>query len=455
MDKPVVDFIPSEVAKEMQLRTRKHANFDEVEKKLPDPRASVPYQFSISNVLNELSLRVPFSKAISKGDVVWLFDNTAYKQHHHQQQQQQQQQSSPSSSSSSPPPSSSSSPSSSAAAQSDDKDSSSTPWQAEFIMAVFEGEPKCKVADIVAGLAGIIGLADDAEERKTIEERLLPFLWDIRAGRATTVSQHGGAQLKLGPSGLNGISTNVLKLVHDGEGATSDGHTKRATLDVEGVEGVLSMETHFAGPEGWGIISDIDDTIKITTTSDPIGILKETFINPPRPVPGMPELYAGIKSLLPRDTPWFYLSASPYNLYPFLRGFRDEYFPRGTFILRDSSWKTITGLLSSLTMGTEEYKVDRMKKIHGWLPRRKLIVFGDSTQSDPEAYGEIYRMFPGWIQMIFIRKDTDSAAIGLAEKNEPQRFEKAFTGIPRDAWHVFENPDECLDLVKDVIQRHS
>lgn len=135
--------------------------------------------------------------------------------------------------------------------------------------------------------------------------------------------------------------------------------------------------------------TDIDDTIKITTTSDPIGILKETFINQPRPVPGMPELYAGIKSLLPRDTPWFYLSASPYNLYPFLRGFRDEYFPRGTFILRDSSWKTITGLLSSLTMGTEEYKVDRMKKVHGWLPRRKLIVFGDSTQSDPEAYGEM------------------------------------------------------------------
>jgi phosphatidate phosphatase APP1 len=134
---------------------------------------------------------------------------------------------------------------------------------------------------------------------------------------------------------------------------------------------------------------DIDDTIKITTTSDPIGILKETFINPPSPVPGMPELYAGIKSFLPHNTPWFYLSASPYNLYPFLKGFRDTYYPPGTFILRDSSWKTVSGLLSSLTMGTEEYKVDRMKKINSWLPKRKLIVFGDSTQSDPEAYGEM------------------------------------------------------------------
>ncbi|PTB70078.1 hypothetical protein BBK36DRAFT_1189476 [Trichoderma citrinoviride] len=431
----VLDFIPSEVAKEMQLRTRKHAKFDEIEKKLPDPRASVPYGFSISNVLNEMSIRVPFSKAIAKGDIVWLFDNTAYKQ---------QQQS---------PSASSSSSSSSAQGDHDNNNNNNTPWQAEFIMAVFEDEPKCKVTDIVAGIASILGLADEAEELKTIEQRLLPFLWDIRAGRAATVSQQGGSELKLGPSGLNGISTNVLPLVHDAEKASH--HTKKATCDVEGVGGVLSMETHFAGPEGWGIISDIDDTIKITTTSDPVGILKETFINQPRPVPGMPELYAGIKSLLPRDTPWFYLSASPYNLYPFLKGFRDEHFPQGTFILRDSSWKTITGLLSSLTMGTEEYKVDRMKKVHGWLPRRKLIVFGDSTQSDPEAYGEIYRMFPGWIRMIFIRKDTDSAAIGLAEKNEPQRFEKAFTGIPRDAWHVFEDPDECLDLVKNVIQKHS
>lgn len=57
--------------------------------------------------------------------------------------------------------------------------------------------------------------------------------------------------------------------------------------------------------------------------------------------------------------------------------------------------------------------------------------------------------------MIFIRKDTNSSAVGLAEKNEPQRFEKAFTGIPREAWHVFENPDECLDLVKAAVKRNS
>lgn len=134
---------------------------------------------------------------------------------------------------------------------------------------------------------------------------------------------------------------------------------------------------------------DIDDTIKVTTTSDPIGILRETFINDPRPVDGMPELYKNIKAALPKDSPWFYLSASPYNLYPFLREFRETFFPPGTMILRDSSWRSIAGLLAALTVNTEEYKVDRMKKINTWLPSRKMIVIGDSTQSDPEAYGEM------------------------------------------------------------------
>jgi phosphatidate phosphatase APP1 len=55
------------------------------------------------------------------------------------------------------------------------------------------------------------------------------------------------------------------------------------------------------------------------------------------------------------------------------------------------------GVLKSLTQGTQAYKTDRMKKIHGWLPTRQFICVGDSTQSDPEAYAEMYKKFPGWI----------------------------------------------------------
>jgi len=58
-------------------------------------------------------------------------------------------------------------------------------------------------------------------------------------------------------------------------------------------------------------------------------------------------------------------------------------------ILRDASWMNLAGLLSNLTLGTQEYKVDRMTKVNSWLPKRKMILIGDSTQSDPESYGEM------------------------------------------------------------------
>lgn len=111
-------------------------------------------------------------------------------------------------------------------------------------------------------------------------------------------------------------------------------------------------------------------------TSDPIGILRSTFIDTPQPCPGMPELYKYIVSLIQDTSPFFYLSASPYNLYPFLRDFRERHYPHGTIVLRDSSWMSLPGLLSSVTLGTEQYKTDRMTKIHEWLPKRKFICIG-------------------------------------------------------------------------------
>ena len=122
-----------------------------------------------------------------------------------------------------------------------------------------------------------------------------------------------------------------------------------------------------------------------------------TFVEPPTAIAGMPELYRTLHALLqsshadPHEhVPFFYLTASPYNLYPFLRSFRDEMqFPPGQLMLRDSSWKTVAGLLSALTVGTQEYKVGQMRRVHTWFPKRKMIFFGDSTQSDPEAYGQM------------------------------------------------------------------
>lgn len=47
---------------------------------------------------------------------------------------------------------------------------------------------------------------------------------------------------------------------------------------------------------------------------------------------------------------------------------------------------------------------------------------------------------------------TDIAAVGIEEKNEPERFEKAFKGVPKTIWHVFETPEECYDIISETVK---
>ncbi|KAL8815239.1 MAG: hypothetical protein Q9191_008478, partial [Dirinaria sp. TL-2023a] len=122
-------------------------------------------------------------------------------------------------------------------------------------------------------------------------------------------------------------------------------------------------------------------------------------------------------------------------------------------MLREASWQDMGGFLASLTQGTEAYKSSRIQKLHGMLPKRKVLCVGDSTQSDPEAYGDMYRRFGnGWIQKIFIRKVTDVEGLDAqSAKNQPERFEKAFRHVPPEVWTVFEDPAALHGEVERLI----
>ena len=64
-----------------------------------------------------------------------------------------------------------------------------------------------------------------------------------------------------------------------------------------------------------------------------------------------------------------------------------------------------------------------------------------------------YRKFKGWVKLILIRRVDDISAVGIEEKNKPPRFEKAFKHVPREAWHVFDDPQECYKIVSDLVSR--
>lgn len=118
-----------------------------------------------------------------------------------------------------------------------------------------------------------------------------PFIDAIAPATSVDVSipvPNGQPHIRtLGPSNANGISSQI---VLTGGGDAADG-TVIKTTSVNELFPDLSADTHFAGPNGWAIISDIDDTIKVTHTTDPIGTLRTTFAEIPRTTLGLKEFY--------------------------------------------------------------------------------------------------------------------------------------------------------------------
>ncbi|KAF2862180.1 hypothetical protein K470DRAFT_243810 [Piedraia hortae CBS 480.64] len=315
-------------------------------------------------------------------------------------------------------------------------------WEVEFVAAYFVKDSQNDLSQAVAKLVKALNIGrEDIATKKLIASRLEPFASKILAHRTLRISIASMEEQTLGPSSLAGVSSEL----HELHIQPPDNKTVQSTpLDLPPPFG-MSSTTVFAGETGWGLISDIDDTIKVTGSNDPVSVLHTTFaVAEPEPVTGMPELYAHISKTL-RNPATFYLSASPYPLYPFLRDFERAHYPQGTIILRDASWQNLGGLVASLQEGVEKYKVDRLVKIHAWLPHRRFVCVGDSLQSDPEAYGEAARRFPGWIRAIFIRR------VGTnAEKVKQERFEEAFRGLDRRLWHVFTDAGELSERIDEL-----
>jgi phosphatidate phosphatase APP1 len=374
---------------------RKLCGFSDVESKMPAIGTRRRSTF-VDNFTSYLGKSNPWTHPVNKDEhAVWLFDNTAW------------------------------------------QEMEGGPWKSEVVSSFFVKKSGKDESEAISSLASVLGIAEDEEAKKTMAERLRPLLDTVLPAHTVKI-QIGDDRSdirKLGPGDRDGISNDIVTFT----GKYKDGET--LTSNAIGIKTATPLTTTFAAQHGWAVISDVDDTIKKTLTASPLGILRTTFVDEPTPVKGMPELYKQIQSAL-NDPPFWYLSASPYNLYPFLRQFRSDHFPDGTLILREASWMNLAGFLTSLTQGTEAYKVDRMKGLQANWPGRKFLCIGDSTQSDPEAYGEMYRLFPGWIGAIWIRRVADVEPMNESEKNKPERFEKAFEDVPREVWTVFEDPKE-------------
>ncbi|KAJ3013456.1 hypothetical protein HKX48_005746 [Thoreauomyces humboldtii] len=204
----------------------------------------------------------------------------------------------------------------------------------------------------------------------------------------------------------------------------------------------LPSETQVGGAifpvaaEGWSVISDVDDSIKVSDVNDKVKLLEHTFLEPFTAVAGMSEVYTRLQSVLPSPS-FHYLSKSPWNLYdPLSQFFVDNDFPAGQVILRDFSLQSPSSILDFVTQGVD-YKVARIQQHMGLYPARRLVMVGDSTEMDPESYGIVARQFPDNVQCIAIRVVTGVNPKAEATQITPARFAAAFLDVPVDRWFTF------------------
>jgi hypothetical protein len=190
------------------------------------------------------------------------------------------------------------------------------------------------------------------------------------------------------------------------------------------------------------VVSDIDDTIRITGVRDRAMLIENTFFRPFVPVPGMAAIYA---TMARNGAVVNYVSAGPWQLYPPLAEFlRREGFPDGLFRMR---YFGFSKNLSALFESSESVKKPFIEGLMKQFPGHRFIFFGDSGEQDPELYGECARMSPGQVAGIYIRNVTD-------ESIDSPRMVKAFRDLPAGLWRLFKDIREYNgEIIRRTINR--
>ena len=258
-------------------------------------------------------------------------------------------------------------------------------------------------------------------------DRLRPFFVSDRANEAITI--------KLGNSTHTVHTDQHGEFYEEIDATNSEIQKLKQQGNVIRYEGIGDDGDKFTGvahliepSQGLSVISDIDDTIKISEVLDKVRLLANTFILPFKAVPGMADLYQQWHAKNSQCT-FHYLSGMPDQLYTLTQEFiRDNRFPDGSFHMRHFGWAvaSLFNFLHSESTFTHKMSYLRFFFSH---TLRDFVLIGDSGEKDPEIYGTIAREYPARVRAIFIR----------AIKNETfddQRFSAAFEGVPQEKWLI-------------------
>lgn len=295
-------------------------------------------------------------------------------------------------------------------------------WQAPIHHWVFEKEDngifRKMTQKAFSEVLESLGVSEDQAKSPITHQRLMWFLVDNQWRKSINIAIDGKLQ-KLKYSKANGHGITQIKLSKNHK-AGSWASFKVEDPFLRDFNGKLQ----FIPEVGVSVISDIDDTVKISNVLDKKELIKNTFVNPYQVTKGFPNYYRYLKQ---EGAYFHYVSASPWQLYPSLKPFMEKNYPQGSYSLRNFRLKDSS--LFKFLKPSSDYKIKAISKIIQRYPKHSYILIGDSGEHDPEVYAEIYKRFPDKIKAIKIRKVKNSDL-------NAKRFANTFSSVPNAVWRL-------------------
>ncbi|KAJ1968201.1 hypothetical protein IWQ62_001385 [Dispira parvispora] len=205
--------------------------------------------------------------------------------------------------------------------------------------------------------------------------------------------------LKQAPTELNNASRHGHTLVQ------LEGSLEHA-LPVAPAYGIVDL----VGPRGISVISDIDDTIKISdVVQGTLALMEKALFRHSQPVPGMAQVY---QKWWEQGAHFHYVSNTPWQLFPTLQKFFAEHqFPPGSAHLK--MWDHGDRSRMSFLHDPADSKREATRRIIRDFPQRKFILVGDSGQRDMELYADMAKEFPDQVLKVFIRDITTPPLLAI------------------------------------------
>jgi len=300
-------------------------------------------------------------------------------------------------------------------------------WTVPVVGRVYE--PKKSVVRkslFAAVLREGFDLQETPETARNFDDRFRWFVVDGESGQQVAV-RIGHHRFEIGRSGLNGYFDGSVAVLRSATTA-NEPFVVRVALE-QGDDRVFECEVMVPSADAVMIVSDIDDTIKVSHVENTAKLLDHTFYQDYEATPGMVALY---RRWANEGAAFHYVSSSPWQLYVPLRDFmRAAGYPRGAMHLKRANFTD--GTILALFKDGAKTKPARIEPLLEQFSGHYFVLVGDSGEQDPEVYAALMRRHPEQIERIYIRNVTG------ASRSDP-RFRQVFEGIDKTRWELFMDP---------------